>query len=137
MESRARFGVAKGALITVGLLLGLAVVVVAAVVATMKATGASLDAALLGVVPGLGWGGLTFACGWWFAMRRHERVGTEVATVLLPLHKELKHLRAQLAQRAAVDDSAKTSVHPRRVAVASDEAKTTVACFDRAREAVR
>jgi hypothetical protein len=137
VEKRFRYRVAKSTWVTAVLLLSVSAGVAVAVALTMRATGASLGTACLGVAPGVGWGGLSFACGWWLASRRHESVGAEVAKVIFPLLKELKHLRAQLAQRVEVDDFARTSLHPRRVAPPSDEAKTTVASYDRAREAVR
>lgn len=122
---------------TAGLLLGMAAVVTAGVLATKSLTGASLREACLAVLPGIGWGGLTFACGWWLAARQRERVAVEVAEVLAPVVKELKHVRGALAQHAALDELAKTSVHPRRLTPQTDEAKTVVASLQQLREAVR
>lgn len=137
MITRLQWKAAKGAWVSAGLLLAAAAVVITAVAAVMQATGASLGEACWAVGPGAGWGGFTFACGWWVAMRRRERVGAEVAVVLAPVLKELKHLRCSLARRGSVDESAKTGVHPRRAAPASDDAVTLVASYDQVREAVQ
>jgi hypothetical protein len=129
--------VTKGARVTAGLLLAMAAVVTAGIAATRGLTGASLREACVAVGIGIGWGGLTFACGWWLAARKRERVAVEVAEVLAPVVKELKHLRGALAQRGSVDELARTSVHPRRITPESDDAKTVVASLHQLREAVR
>ena len=128
---------AQGRWVTAGLLLAVMAVVIGAVSALLQVPGTGLREACWSVIPGVGWGGLTFACGWWLAARKRERVGAEVAAVLAPVLKELKRLRGALAQRSSVDEFAKTGVHPRGVTAASDDAPTVVASLDRVREAVR
>jgi len=134
---RFRERVPKNAWMTAALGSAVAAAVGAAVTLTMRATGAGLGLAFVAVVPGFGWGGLTFACGYWLASRKRERVGADVLAMLAPLLKELKHLRAALAQRVAADEFAKTSVHPRRIPPPSDQAPTVVASFERVREVLR
>ena len=137
MGARLQRRVAKGARVTAGLVLAMAAVMAAGIASTRGLTGASLREACWAVGPGIGWGGLTFACGWWLAARKRERVAVEVAEVLAPVVKELKHLRGAIAQRGNVDEHAKTSVHPRRVTPDSDDAKTVIASLQQLREAVR
>jgi hypothetical protein len=100
-------------------------------------TGASLREACWAVSLGAGWGALTFVGGWWVAVRNREHVAAEVAAVLSPVLKELKHLRGALAQRGNVDEHAQTSVHPRRRAPVTDDAKTIAGSFEELLEAVR
>lgn len=137
MGTRWRSGQAVGAAISAGLILAAIALVLGAAAAVVTATGVNLGEACCATAAGLGWGGLTFACGWWFAARRRERVAAEVAEVLVPVVRELKHLRATLAHRGAIDEHAKTGRHPRRLAPASDDAKTLVASFEALREVVR
>jgi hypothetical protein len=123
--------------VTAALLLTALGVLAAAWAVAIRETGTSLRDASFAVVGGAGWGGLTFATGWWLAARGRQRVGAEVAVALAPMLKELKHVRRALAQVSPVDETEQTKIHPRRAMPVSDSAPTVVASYEVARGAVR